>query len=115
MEPLDVVEQVHHLELRERDAQLEQRFGEASAQDPVDASFGIDQPTGGGSLPLNDIFIPRGGDIGSRTPLRSRRPRSAPTVRVLSDSTCCSVDRTLTPALERVVIPSAGEAPLHSP
>ena len=65
MEPLDVVEQLHHLELRERDAELEQRFGEASAQDPVDASFGIDQPTGGGSLPLHDIFIPRGGDTGS--------------------------------------------------
>jgi hypothetical protein len=69
MELVDAVQQFHDLELREGDAELEELLCETSAQDPVDASFGIDQPTGGGSLPLHDIFIPRGGDTGSGTPL----------------------------------------------
>jgi hypothetical protein len=74
MEPLDVVEQVHHFELRERDAQLEQRFGEASAQDPMDASLGIDQPARSGSLPLHHIFIPPGGDSGVQNALEVEVP-----------------------------------------
>jgi hypothetical protein len=71
VEPLDVVEQLHDFELRERDAELKQRSGEASAQDPVDASFGVDQPTGVGSLPLHDVFISWGGDTASRTHLKA--------------------------------------------
>ena len=69
MELVDAVQQFHDLELREGDAELEELLCETSAQDPVDASFGIDQPTGGGSLPLHDVFLPRGGDTGSGTPL----------------------------------------------
>ena len=50
---LGLVEQLHDLELRERDAHLNERVGEPRAQDPVDPSFGVDEPTCAGRLLLH--------------------------------------------------------------
>ena len=50
MESMVLVEQLHDLELRERDAHLEQRIGEPRSKDPMDPADLIDDLSRGRSL-----------------------------------------------------------------
>ncbi len=61
MELAGIVEELHHLELGERDPELEQGGGEASPQDAVDPALGIDQARaeGGASTSTVDSYAGR--------------------------------------------------------
>ena len=58
MELAGVVEELHHLELGERDAELEQGGGEAGTQDAVDPSLSVDEAPSGGCLHVHGGFLP---------------------------------------------------------
>jgi hypothetical protein len=70
MEPVDVVEQFHDLDLCEGDAELEESLCESRSEDPMDATFCIDDPTSRGDrfrgyLGAHERFIPCANDIPS--------------------------------------------------
>jgi hypothetical protein len=64
---LDPVEQLHDLELCERDAHPGERFRESRAQDPVHPSLGVDEPTCARSLMFHRDVIPRDADTSAPT------------------------------------------------
>jgi len=70
MEPVDVVEQFHDLDLCEGDAELEEGLCETRSQDPVDAAVCVDDPASRGSRYRGDLeahgrFLPCADDIPS--------------------------------------------------
>jgi hypothetical protein len=64
---LDPVEQLHDLELCERDAHPGERFRESRAQDPVHPSLGVDEPTCSRRLTFHRDVIPRDADTPAPT------------------------------------------------
>ena len=97
MEPVDVVEQFHDLDLCEGDAELEEGLCETRSQDPVDAAVCVDDPAsrGGryrGDLEAHGRFLPCADDMPSV---------AGAGVWVLSTEALVGCDRTLTGGPER--------------